>query len=451
MFSQVFVAIISYLSTVATAATVSSSPAQTILGIGGSGAWWPHDLYRFPEATRQNLSNLLFSQEGLGLSSYRWNVGAGGVGVSNPVRAPETFYIGAGTYNWSADPQGVYFLREASKRGVQDLTMFANSAPAPLTSGKTSCGSNFVSGSGNAYGTFLADVVEHFRNEGININFISPMNEPDSDFGPVPCGQEGMKVASTQRAEVVNSLWNSLNQKGLANSVGILADESSSLSLATNEYKDWLLQVVDKEICCSLGNADGSGRGWSGGYDPTIKNALMFSGLVFQSLVVAGESHYDFWTLVSNGIGCSPLNNPSCIANPNSNGWTDGVIYYDDEYATNRNYQLYITKHFWTYKHFGNFVKPGSQRRAITGSGANNNMLAVSTSSKYYVLAMNPTNSASTLSLTFPENVCAVASYRTSTSEDFARLNGATRSGSSWSLPLNAMSLTTFEFNRGAC
>ncbi|EEB93564.1 hypothetical protein MPER_07756, partial [Moniliophthora perniciosa FA553] len=185
----------------------------------------------------------------------------------------------------------------------------------------------------------------------------------------------------------------------------ILADESSSLSLATNEYKDWLPQVVDKvniflanhlviailiwsyevaalvhhtydfpsdssytsyisstrasypnkqtwmsEICCSLGNADGSGRG-------CIKNALMFSGLVFQSLVVAGESHYDFWTLVSNGIGCSPLNNPACIANSNSNGWTDGVIYYDDEYATNRNYQLYITKHFWTYKHFGNFVK----------------------------------------------------------------------------------------------
>ncbi|EEB94811.1 hypothetical protein MPER_06314, partial [Moniliophthora perniciosa FA553] len=145
MFSQNFVAIISFLSTVAIAATASSSPAQTILGIGGSGAWWPHDLYQFPEATRQNLSNLLFSQDGLGLSSYRWNVGAGGVGVSNPVRAPETFYIGAGTYNWSADPQGVYFLREASKHGVQDLTMFANSAPAPLTSGKTSCGSNFVS------------------------------------------------------------------------------------------------------------------------------------------------------------------------------------------------------------------------------------------------------------------------------------------------------------------
>ncbi|KAG7089337.1 hypothetical protein E1B28_011030 [Marasmius oreades] len=469
------------------AATISSTPAQTILGIGGSGAWWPHDLFRFPEATRQNLSNLLFSQDGMGLSSYRWNVGAGGVGVSNPVRAPETFYLGPGNYNWSADPQGVYFLTEASKRGVTDLTMFANSAPAPLTSGKTSCGSNFVTGSGDAYGTFLADVVEHFRNAGPNIRFISPINEPDSDFGPVPCGQEGMKVVSTQRAEVVNGLWNALNRKGLATTVGILADESNNLGSASSEYKNWLPQVIDKvaalvhhtydfpsdasytsyisstkatfpnkqtwmsEICCSLGNADGSGRGWSQGYDPTIKNALMFSGLIFQSFIVAGEPHYDFWTLVSNGLGCSPLNNAACVNNPNSNGWNDGLIYYDGAYATNRNFQLYLTKRFWTYKHFGNFIKPGSQRHAITGTGATNNMIAVSTSSKYFVVAMNPTNSATSLTLTFPENVCGVASYRTSASEDFAHLGAATKSGSNWVLPLNAMSLTTYEFNRAAC
>lgn len=104
------------------------------------------DLYRFPETVRQNISDLLFSQSGLGLTSYRWNVGAGGVNVSNPVRAPETFYESPGVYNWSADPQGVYFLTQAARRGVPSLTMFANSAPAPLTSGQTSCNSEFVNG-----------------------------------------------------------------------------------------------------------------------------------------------------------------------------------------------------------------------------------------------------------------------------------------------------------------
>ncbi|KAJ3555408.1 hypothetical protein NP233_g12216 [Leucocoprinus birnbaumii] len=205
------------------------------------------------------------------------------------------------------------------------------------------------------------------------------------------------------------------------------------------------------EICCTLGNADGSGKGYSGGYDPTIKNALLFSGLVFQSLVVAGEPHYDFWTLVSNQLGCSPLNNPSCATSTNSNGWNDGVIYYDGNYASNRNFQLYVKKQFWTYKHFGNFVKPGSQRRAITGSGSTNFMMAVTDSSNFYVLAMNPTTSSTTLALTFPENVCATQAHRTSATEDFANISTATGSGTNWSLPLAANSLTTYIFARRSC
>ncbi len=128
------------------AATVSSTSAQTFTGIGGSGAWWPNDLWHFPEAARQNLSSLLFSPSGLGLSSYRYNIGAGGVQVSNPTRAPQTFYVSSGVYNFSADPQGVYFLTEASKRGVPSLTAFANSAPAKLTSSGASCNGQFITG-----------------------------------------------------------------------------------------------------------------------------------------------------------------------------------------------------------------------------------------------------------------------------------------------------------------
>lgn len=51
---------------------------------------------------------------------------------------------------------------------------------------------------------------------------------------------------SIRRAEVVNGLWNALSAKGLASTVGILADESSSLGNAANEYSAWLPQVIDK-------------------------------------------------------------------------------------------------------------------------------------------------------------------------------------------------------------
>ncbi|KAJ7443591.1 hypothetical protein B0H11DRAFT_1681412, partial [Mycena galericulata] len=126
------------------AATVSSTPAQTFLGIGGSGAWWPHDLFNFPDAVRQNLSALLFSERGLGLTNYRFNVGSGGVGVTNPVRAPDTFYVSPGVYNFSADPQGVYFMQQASAHGFPSVTAFVNSAPSQLTSNHENCGGTFV-------------------------------------------------------------------------------------------------------------------------------------------------------------------------------------------------------------------------------------------------------------------------------------------------------------------
>ena len=49
---------------------------------------------------------------------------------------------------------------------------------------------------------------------------------------------------------------------------------------------------------------------------------LMWSGMVYQSILVAGEAHYDFWTLVSGGIGCDPLDDASCVTTPNADGWT---------------------------------------------------------------------------------------------------------------------------------
>lgn len=144
--SSLILAAILNLPTHVYSATVSATVAQTFLGVGGSGAWWPHDLFSFPESARQNLSELLFSESGLAISSYRYNLGGGGVGVSNPVRAPETPYVSPGVYNFSADPEGVFFLQQASDFGVPGITMFVNSAPAPLTSNGFSCNGQFVNG-----------------------------------------------------------------------------------------------------------------------------------------------------------------------------------------------------------------------------------------------------------------------------------------------------------------
>ena len=95
-------------------------------------------------------------------------------------RAPETFYVAPGVYNWSADAAGQYFLKQAASYGVPIITAFVNSAPPAFTSNNQSCGGTLDSASIPGFVTYLADVVAHFKQEGITITHVSPMNEPDN-------------------------------------------------------------------------------------------------------------------------------------------------------------------------------------------------------------------------------------------------------------------------------
>ncbi|KAJ7447739.1 hypothetical protein B0H11DRAFT_1744775, partial [Mycena galericulata] len=62
----------------------------------------------------QNLSALLFSESGLGLSNYRFKIGGRAVGATNLFRSPAAFYVSPEVYNFSADPQ-------ASAHGVPSI------------------------------------------------------------------------------------------------------------------------------------------------------------------------------------------------------------------------------------------------------------------------------------------------------------------------------------------
>lgn len=82
-------------------------------------------------------------------------------------------------YNWSADAAGVYFLKQAAQHKVPLITAFVNSAPTAMTSNKRSCGGSLVNAQIPAYAKYIADVVAHWKSEGIEFTHVSPMNEPD--------------------------------------------------------------------------------------------------------------------------------------------------------------------------------------------------------------------------------------------------------------------------------
>ncbi|KDQ13967.1 glycoside hydrolase family 30 protein [Botryobasidium botryosum FD-172 SS1] len=469
-------------------ATVLSAEKQTFTGIGGSGAWWPYDIYKFPESIRQNVSRLLFAPSGLGLTSYRWNVGGGGVNVTDPIRAPTTFYVGPKTYDWSADAEGVYFLKEAARYKVPHIAAFVNSAPPPFTSSGGSCNGTFITGKEDAYGEYIADVIAHWREEGVGINLVSPMNEPDGNFPD--CRQEGMEVKVEQRAAVIRGVYDALVEHGLQDAVGIIADESNSTNIAIDHYEKWLTKDVANmitafvhhtynfpndgayaeyinmaqaivpskptrmsEICCSIGRADASDAHFSQGYDPTITGGLHFASLMFQSFIVASQAHYDFWTLVSDKMGCSPFDNDTCATTANANGWQDGLIYYDPKYASNGNHELYLTKHYWTMKHMTNFITPGSVRHEVLSASSQARTLAVYTPTEIRIISINPTTAPLAFLVLFERgaglDLVAKVAYRTSGTEDWGAPElPAKLANGAWMMSLASNSLTSFIFSR---
>jgi len=137
------------------------------------------------------------TSSGIDLSQYRYNIGGGGAGVTVAARAPQTFLTSSGSYNWSNDPGGQYFLKAAAADGVPDLIGFVNSAPTEYTTNGENCAGEINTADDAAYGTYLATIVSHFASEGVTINQVSPMNEPDDSFSS--CGQEGMEVPASER------------------------------------------------------------------------------------------------------------------------------------------------------------------------------------------------------------------------------------------------------------
>ncbi|EIN11177.1 glycoside hydrolase [Punctularia strigosozonata HHB-11173 SS5] len=474
------------LASAALGAQITTTTRQTINGIGASGAWWPNDLALFPSEVRQNISQLLLNQtSGLGLTDYRYNLGGGGVGVGTFARAPETPYVSDGVYNFSADPQGTFFLREAARQGVPLITLFVNSAPTTFTTNGQNCGGNLITSRIPEYAQYLADVISYWKTQGVEITHVSPMNEPDSTFGSgdpnTLCGQEGMEVTPAQRAEVVTTLAAALKDAGL--STRVIADESSSTGNFENDAPVWLgssgvgealagiahhqygfasgptqqamaelgrnlsggVSTWFTEICCYV-QVDSSEADdplatltYGGQYDPTMVSALRMANLIFQSFTFAEDEHWDWWTALSSELGsCSPSSDASCVNAVNPDGWDDGLLYYDPNYASTGFYGLGVSKRYSVLRHFTKAAPVGAVRRNVSLSASESAWLvlafdtdpacapfATCSAAPFSVVAANAQGGAATLTLTSALSQ-PTAAFRTSPTEDWAEVAAPT-------------------------
>ncbi|MEV6838257.1 glycoside hydrolase [Streptomyces sp. NPDC051133] len=449
------------------AAEVSPHAAQTIDDIGVSGAWWVNDLQHFDPAVQARVARLLFSPQGLDLSAYRYNIGGGGTAVTTPARAAEDFLAPDGSYDWSRDEGGRTFLTYAARYGVEDLIGFVNSAPARWTTNGKSCGGRLKAENEADFATYVADVTDHFARQGVKFDYISPFNEPDNSFAD--CGQEGMPVPVEQRDDIVRALG--AEQRARHLKTGIIADESSRTTQFTGEVPQWIAQpgtapYVSKlahhtydnpddgrlgnvyetsksvgktswatEICC-FGKG---GTGWNQEYDPTIDNALLMSRIVYKDFATSHDSAFQWWVALAGGYGGDP-------ATKNDEGWNDGLIYYDPDYASNGDQKLYFTKRYYALGQYSKFVRPGAVAHNVTGAPAGVEVSAYDRDGRWVVVVNNHNTTGTALNLHFNSAtpVRSAQAVRTSADEDWAKVAEPSVSGGSLSATLAPRSITTY-------
>ena len=350
---------------------ISPVPQKTIEYFGASGAWWPNDLNLFPPEQQLNLSQLLFSNDWLYLSGYRYNMGASGdsdkvVVKSKDVpisRGVESFMNTNGSLDWTRDEQGIYYLKAAVAANVSSITFFVNAAPSGLnaTSADLSpCGGTLESTAIPAFVEYVETVLAHWADQGIKITYISPMNEPDDSFSS--CTQEGMAVQQSDRSTVFQQLRSALSKSKSpgAKTIKVIGDETSQIaSQALPHYEKWLpatltaqsldaiaVHMYDFPDDATLQNyaqlvrnltagsppppihmtevssfktAPGIHHewGWTGPgmmfpqYDPSISSALDLARMIWQWLTLVNASSFSWWTAVSTFM-------PICAPDPTS-------------------------------------------------------------------------------------------------------------------------------------
>lgn len=202
---------------------------QRIDNFGASGAWSMDPIgSTFPAAQKEQIADLLFSTEtGIGLSAFRFNIGAGSIKTDasivppeNAWRMTECFKADADAeYDWTKQAGQQWFLQAAKDRGVDTLIAFVNSPPVWMTkNGHGQCdetvgSTNLPEGAEADFAAFLCDVLAHFEEQGLAFDYISPINEPEWNWDRA--SQEGSRYNNADIVRTARALADALDDRAL--------------------------------------------------------------------------------------------------------------------------------------------------------------------------------------------------------------------------------------------
>lgn len=213
----------------------TSKTYQEMEGFAASDCWLPNQIGQYWTDNRNEIAQLLFSKsissdgqpQGIGLSMWRVNLGAGteeqgddsNIAPNNRAQS----FLSTGSYNWNSCAGQRYFMEQAKNMGCEKFVLFCNSPLVQYTLNGMGYSDNGAHGNikEDAYSQqaeYMAEVAKHFTEAGYNISHISPVNEPQHDWGVSEGGQaaqEGSGWQNTEIAKLVKELDKSLTARNL--------------------------------------------------------------------------------------------------------------------------------------------------------------------------------------------------------------------------------------------
>ncbi len=406
---------------------------QTIEGFGASDCWLGEYVGK-NYSGKDKIAKLLFSQdtlangalEGIGLSMWRVNLGGGSADQKDPMfetaKMAECYLKDDGkTYDWTKCKGQQYFMTEAKKYGVEKMLLFSNSPLYFWTeNGKTYSesgeNSNLKSENYEKFAEYMAEVSKHFNEAGIPIDYISPVNEPQYDWGLNEGHNDRNQEGCGWQNSEITKLVKALNEKLGSQKTKIVIPEAGKWSATySNTYEGRANQIseffgdgdnsvkdlshVHKVVCAhsywedkgwsdlesyrktAYNAADAAGIGlwqteWSllgDGYDDAIDvfpglkkaeyidNALYLSRVIYSDLVWANVSSWSYWTVF--GQERWSQKNRFYLIKVGSNV-SDNVDLNDEDVSTGGNWADNVN--LYVLGNYSRFIRPGYKRVDMT-------------------------------------------------------------------------------------
>ncbi len=439
---------------------------QTFEGFGASGAWWAQEVGGWDHidpasglAVRDRISQLLYSKtEGIGLRTYRYNLGAGskesGKGsFPNPLRRAECFETAPGVYDFGKDKNAVYMLRQAVKDGADEVIFFVNSPLERLTKTGMAHGSkafrdNLPKENDKAFAAYVLDVTGHFVGEGIPVRYVSPINEP---LWKWTGGQEGCHYWPHSAARVMKVFADELAKRKALDGVRLSGLENGDIRWFNKSYTRALMRY--KRVRERIDSVDLHSyflnpanlpllrrpdylkryRRWlnrrypgltvkmsewthmQGGRDKGMDSALVMAKTVFEDMTLLNVASWQHWIAVSEVDYC------------------DGLIYIN---LGDKSFEM--TKRYYATGNFSKYIPCGAVRFEVRVDDKDVKALGFKKGNQITLIVINETDEPKEFSV--PETAEQIV---TSETDDLAR-----RPIQNGTATIRPRSVNTFLFER---